>query len=101
MMKTNILSELVIYSNEVDYLIEEIKEQFNKRYKNLILSVTRHEENDLLQGLNFNIISTKLEIHYSVYVPISGIFTYNDYIDYCRIKIDDLFKRVIKEYFYV
>lgn len=91
--------DLIIFKNEAELLRERIKDEFNKNYKHLGLNLICETENEILKGIHITLIENKLNLRKEVFVTVDGLYSIGDYEDYILIRIQDLFKEMIKNYY--
>lgn len=91
---------LTIYNNEWLVLKDMIKNDFNKKYKNLNLNINGLVENDLLIKVNIRVSDLTLDIAKNFDLDLKGFFTISSFIDYLFINIDDSIKIMINEHYF-
>lgn len=90
---------LVIWKNETELLKESIKNKFNEYYKHLGLNLICETEQEMLKGIHVTLVESKLNLRKEDFVTVAGLNSIGDYEDYILIRINDLYKEMIKNYY--
>lgn len=91
--------DLIIYQNEAYLLGDEIKKRFRQKYKHFNVRVYYHIENEILKGIDIEIIEPLLHLRRSRMISVNGFFKVSDFIEYIIITASDLVEEILKSYY--
>lgn len=89
-----------IFKNESYLIGDKIKERFYEKYKNLELVIVYNDFNELVQGIDLQIIDKISKATRTVYISCYDFNTVSEFYNDSLIKIDKLLRSIIRKNYF-